>query len=130
MRMIDRFDLYMKYKRLNDNQVSKQLGLTNGVIGKSRKEGRDLSARVLELIENYYTDLNISWLRTGEGEMLKPQPPIENDEPLVFTGDAKLLVIQMSATLHQQEANIAKLTEMVDRLTGGKNEFKKDSAGL
>ena len=129
MRMIDRFDLYMKYKRLNDNQVSKQLELTNGVIGKSRKEGRDLSARVLELIENYYTDLNISWLRTGEGEMLKPQPAIENDEPLVFTGDAKLLVMQMSATLHQQEENIAKLAAMVDRLTGGIDESKKDSAG-
>ena len=127
--MIDRFDLYMKYKRLNDNQVSKQLELTNGVIGKSRKEGRDLSARVLELIENYYTDLNISWLRTGEGEMLKPQPAIENDEPLVFTGDAKLLVMQMSATLHQQEENIAKLAAMVDRLTGGIDESKKDSAG-
>lgn len=127
--MIDRFDLYMKYKRLNDNQVSKQLELTNGVIGKSRKEGRDLSARVLELIENYYTDLNISWLRTGEGEMLKPQPAIENDEPLVFTGDAKLLVMQMSATLHHQEENIAKLAAMVDRLTGGIDESKKDSAG-
>jgi hypothetical protein len=129
MRMIDRFDEYMKHKRLNDNQVSKQLGLTNGVIGKSRKEGRDLSARVLELIENYYTDLNISWLRTGEGEMLKPQPAIERDEPLVFSGDAKILVMQMSATLHQQEANIAKLAEMVDRLTGGAEKPKKESAG-
>ena len=39
MRMIDRFDLYMKYKHINDNQVSVSLGLSNGTIGKSRNPG-------------------------------------------------------------------------------------------
>lgn len=71
MRIIDRFDEYMNFKHLNDNKVSIQLGLTNGVIGKSRKEGRDLSQRVIEQIENFYTDLNIDWLITGEGSMIK-----------------------------------------------------------
>ena len=28
MRVIDRFDLYMKYKGLNDNQVTKDLSLS------------------------------------------------------------------------------------------------------
>lgn len=69
-KIIDRFDEYMRFRHLNDNQVTVALGLTNGVIGKSRKEGRDLSKRVIEQIENYYTDLNIDWLLTGEGEML------------------------------------------------------------
>lgn len=71
MRIIDRFDLYMKYKRLNDNKVTTQLCLSNGVIGKSRKIGRDLSDRVIEQILNFYTDLNKTWLLTGEGEMLR-----------------------------------------------------------
>ena len=54
----------------------------------------------------------------------KPQP--DDDEPLILTGAAKTLVLNMSAalssqeaTLAQQEANIARLTAMVDRLTGG-----------
>lgn len=71
MRKIDRFDEYMKNQHLNDNQVSKQLGLANGVIGKSRQAGRDLSQRVIELIEKCYKNLNINWLSTGEGSMLK-----------------------------------------------------------
>lgn len=75
MRIIDRFDIYMAYAHLTDNKVTNQLGLTNGVIGKSRKPGRDLSDRVIELIENYYQDLNINWLKTGTGDMLKG--PIE-----------------------------------------------------
>ena len=70
-RMIDRFDKYLKYKHLSDNQVTKHLDLSNGVIGKSRNEGRDLSRKVIEKIENFYTDLNTEWLITGEGEMLK-----------------------------------------------------------
>ena len=132
MRIIDRFDLYMKYKGLNDNKVTTQLVLSNGTIGKSRKPGRDLSARVVEQIEKFYPDLNIEWLRTGTGEMIqeapaKPQPV--DDEPLVLTGAAKVLVMNMSATLSQQEANIARLAAMVDRLTGGAADTKKENAG-
>jgi hypothetical protein len=70
MRRIDRFDKYMACMNLNDNKVTQQLGLSVGTIGKSRKEGRDLSDRVVEQILNFYTDLDKVWLLTGEGEML------------------------------------------------------------
>lgn len=80
MRRIDRFDKYMKYSGLNDNKVTVQLGLTVGVIGKSRKEGRDLSDKVIEEILNYYTDINRIWLLTGEGNMLKEQSVFINSE--------------------------------------------------
>ena len=71
MRKIERFDKYMKYKGLNDNKVTVQLGLSVGVLGKSRKDGRDLSDKVIEQILNFYTELNKVWLLTGEGDMLK-----------------------------------------------------------
>lgn len=70
MRRIERFDNYLSYKGLNDNIVTNDLKLSVGTIGKSRKEGRDLSDRVVELILNFYTDLSRVWLLTGEGEML------------------------------------------------------------
>lgn len=70
MRRIERFDIYLKTKGLNDNIVTNDLGLSVGTIGKSRKVGRDLSDRVIELILNFYTDLSKVWLLTGEGEML------------------------------------------------------------
>ena len=69
-RAIDRFDFYMKSAGLNDNKVTVQLGLTVGLIGKSRKEGRDLSRAVISKILETYSDLNPSWLLTGEGDML------------------------------------------------------------
>ena len=83
MRRIERFDKYMEYKELNDNKVTKQLSLSVGTLGKSRKLGRDLSNKVIEQILNFYTDLNRVWLLTGEGDML-----VENENVLGLPSDA------------------------------------------
>lgn len=83
MRRIDRFDEYMAYTHLNDNKVTQQLGLSVGTIGKSRKEGRDLSDRVIEQILNFYTDLNKVWLLTGEGDMLAKRKIPLYDNPTI-----------------------------------------------
>jgi len=69
-RAIDRLDKYLKIKGLNDRQVTLALGLSQGLIGKSRGEGRDLSKNTLNKLLSFYTDLNRVWLLTGEGEML------------------------------------------------------------
>ena len=63
----------MRFKGLNDNRVTLQLGLSVGTLGKSRKEGRDLSDKVIERILNFYMDIDRIWLLTGEGPMLKAQ---------------------------------------------------------
>ena len=63
---IERFDKYMKTKGLNDNKVTNSLGLSIGTLGKSRKENRDLSEKNIEKILNFYTDLNRTWLLTGD----------------------------------------------------------------
>ena len=69
-RVIDRFDFYMKYKGLNDNQVTKDLELSNGLLGKSRKKDRDMSRKIANSATNFYKDLSASWLLSGEGSML------------------------------------------------------------
>ena len=80
MRRIDRFDEYMKHSGLNDNRVTNQLGLSIGTLGKSRKEGRDLSDRSVEKILKFYVDLNRVWLLTGVGEMLNKKKEEEEME--------------------------------------------------
>lgn len=65
----------MAFRGLNDNKITVQLSLSVGTLGKSRKEGRDLSDKVIEKILNFYTEINRVWLLTGEGEMLSSDQP-------------------------------------------------------
>lgn len=97
MKKIERFDKYMEVKGLNDNKVTNDLSLSVGLLGKSRKENRDLSDRVIEQILNFYTDLNKVWLLTGEGEMLKDTTELpedlKSDSALVLDKDFRLVPI-------------------------------------
>lgn len=70
LRKIDRMDLYAEYKNLNDNQITKDCGLSVGTIGKSRKKGKDISRRTAEALLDRYEDLNRQWLLSGEGNMI------------------------------------------------------------
>ena len=53
MRIIDRFDEF-----------------SIGMIGKSRSEGRDLSKKAVQRILAIYNDIDETWFKTGEGEMI------------------------------------------------------------
>lgn len=70
----ERFDKYMQIKELNDNQVTQQCGLSQGLLGQARAGKSDLGSRAIEKILNKYQDLNRVWLLTGEGEMLNTLP--------------------------------------------------------
>lgn len=82
-RKIDRFDQYMKLRHLTDSQVTNYLGLSNGLLGKSRKEGRDLSEKAIQLITEFYYDINSDWLIFGEGRMI--QGPYERINHILET---------------------------------------------
>jgi phage repressor protein C with HTH and peptisase S24 domain len=71
--MIDffsRLDNYMKYKGLNDNKITVDTGISNGLIGKARVRGA-LSQENISKILYKYSELDANWLLTGKGEMLK-----------------------------------------------------------
>lgn len=111
MRRIERFDNYLSYKGLNDNIVTNDLKLSVGTIGKSRKEGRDLSDRVVELILNFYTDLNRVWLLTGEGEMLitDTAPRIEDVSIVRADEEVEVDIDSLIRTWHTTPENFANI---------------------
>ena len=128
MRRIERFDKYMAFKGLNDNKVTVDLGLSNGTIGKSRKDGRDLSDRVIEQILNFYTDLNKVWLLTGEGEMLnkKIYQEAKGDNNTQVAGNGNNVNVTTKSLLEELAAQrkltekaqeqLSKAQEQIDRL--------------
>lgn len=121
-RAIDRFDTYMASAGLNDNKVTVQLNLAVGLIGKSRKPGRDLSRPVIEKILAYYTDLNGVWLLTGEGDMLigqqKPEVPAE-EKP-----------VSGYSLVEYLQKKIAELEGKIEQLNDEKADLLQENAVL
>lgn len=66
----ERFDKYMRLKGLNDNQVTQQCSLSQGLLGQARTGKSDLGPASINKILKIYQDLNKVWLLTGEGPML------------------------------------------------------------
>lgn len=111
-RIIDRFDAYMSSVGLNDNKVTVQLNLSKGLIGKSRKPGRDLSSKIVNQVLDTYTDLSRVWLLTGEGSMLvdSPAPVLESAAPAMNLSNVEILLREMLA---EKEARIDALNEII-----------------
>jgi hypothetical protein len=120
-RTIDRFDAYMASAGLNDNKVTVQLGLAVGLIGKSRKPGRDLSRAAITKILDYYTDLNSAWLLTGEGSMLNTpeQESPEQEQP-----------VPNNSLLDYLQRKIAELEGKIEKLNDEKAELLQENAIL
>ena len=64
----ERLMMFISSMNLTKSAFEKSLGLSNGYINSMRK---GLGYDKLEQLSNLYIDLNMGWLLTGEGEMLK-----------------------------------------------------------
>ena len=72
--MIDRILQIIDYKGINKSIFYKETGLSNGFLDKVK----DIGASKLELILNSYPEIDMEWLLTGKGEMLKSQKVDQN----------------------------------------------------
>lgn len=128
----ERFNEVLRYTKTNVKSLSERLGYARpqGLYDVAAGRTKNISQNLARKIVTEFPEISQAWLLSGEGEMLwAPAPRVEKDDaPLILLGAAKQLVVNMSATLSQQEANIARLAAMVDRLTGGKEDLKKDNA--
>lgn len=75
----ERLKMFISAINLSNAAFEKSLGLSNGYINSMRK---GLGYDKLEQISNLYTNLNMGWLLTGEGEMFKSPLPKEEAAPI------------------------------------------------
>ena len=69
---IDRIFKLIDYKKDSVYKLSKEISVSNGYFSKQRASGGSISSNIIEKIVNYYTDVNVNWLITGKGSMLRP----------------------------------------------------------
>jgi hypothetical protein len=77
MKIINRIFEYIEFKGIKPTRFEKNLGFSNGYLGTQLKRNADLGESVLNKIINYCLDINIEWLITGNGEMLKKSEVLE-----------------------------------------------------
>lgn len=112
MRKIDRFIEYMKIKGLNDNKVTLECGLSQGLLGQAKTGKSDLGAKTIDKILNKYQDLNKVWLLTGEGEMLKsPVQEARGDNNTQIAGNSNN--VNTSAEMQIALNEIAEMRKLV-----------------
>lgn len=71
MSIKERLQRYCKEKHTTIGTFSRHAGISSSYFNNVKSDiGKDIQTR----IANTYDDLNIEWLRTGEGEMLNPPP--------------------------------------------------------
>ena len=64
-RIIDRLTKWMSEHGINDNQLTNMADLSVGLLGNSRKEGRDIGKKATEKILSVLPDIDRNWLLTG-----------------------------------------------------------------
>jgi len=64
---------FIKYSGLSARQFDLSIGASNGYTLRMSKNRASIGSDVIENILRAYPDLNVAWLLTGEGPMLKSQ---------------------------------------------------------
>ena len=99
MCIIERIYQLIDYKKDSVYKISKEIGVSNGYFSKTKAKNGSVGGDIIEKIVNYYTDVNVEWLITGEGPMLK-----EKQAPQANTPDDKYLQLleEHNKTLKEQ----------------------------
>ena len=84
----DRLTIYLKHARVTKVEFGRRIGVSNSYVTSMRKSIQPDKA---EKIAAEFPDLNIGWLMTGEGEMLKPKSAADGELPIT-TGEGSVLI--------------------------------------
>lgn len=109
MRIIDRLYQYLQFHAISAYAFERSCDLSNGYLGKQYRGKGTMGSEVLLKIQECFPDLNIHWLLTGKGRMIRHVLP-SDDEPVVEV----VQVLQEQIALLQK--SLADKNELIDLL--------------
>ena len=127
MSVKERLKKFVEFKELTASAFCKSIGVSNAYISSMNKS---IQPDKIESITLKYPELNISWLLTGEGEMLtgmRPEeaPPDKKRDPEDIKLDLKLEMMQdLLEEMHRREQQYVTELAELRYLLNKKNEIE------
>jgi len=88
--MKERLIEFLAHLGIGQKKFEQNCGLSNGFVD---KVGNNVTIKTLDKISAKYPELNINWLRTGEGEMLKSSTAKEKIRPISESENYKMVPV-------------------------------------
>lgn len=113
---LNRIKQYIDYKGLTISSFEREVGMSNGSFASQLKNNKTIGVDKLENILNIFPDINIEWLLTGNGPMLKKNERTtigEPDEPYGSKGSKDELYERIIA---EQKERIRDLQRTIEDL--------------
>lgn len=113
MTVKERLIIYLDYKKETKSAFGRKIGVSAAYITSMRKS---IDAEKLKSIAMEYPDLNIEWLMTGEGEMLKNSSSFEKNEHDLTVSDMYKEICRLNRIVENQQNTISEQSKTISRL--------------
>ncbi|WP_276392382.1 hypothetical protein [Eudoraea chungangensis] len=129
LKTVDRLIQFINHIDMSARQFDISIGASNGYTLRMKKNQASIGSDVIETILKVYPQLNVAWLITGEGEMLKTK---EVSEILEFEDLSKLKqteieqLIEKKIRSRQEIAIKSIIKEVSDEIEQMKKDLEKN----
>lgn len=125
MNVKERVKIYLEHKKMPISVFEKSINASNGYVNSISKS---IGLDKIELILENYPNLNIEWLLTGKGSMLKADAKtnisqiitgdsnIQSGNNTSITGDCKEKVQELQKQLKEKDKEIERQKKQIDKL--------------
>lgn len=113
MNIFSRILQFIDHKGISKNKFSNEIGLSNSYM--SKMEGSDnVGSKIIEKIVRSYPDISLTWLITGQGEMLKAQT--QDQDQKITDMDYKLIAEERLERIEELKELIGALKYKIGQL--------------
>lgn len=124
MTVPERFYQFMHFKQLKARTVEMECGLSNGYLGKQRKNRGSFGGNILRKIEQRFPELNMTWLLSGEGEMLTAKYREVNtdlfdtveEESVIYGSAQQEIIVLLKRQIEQMESALSDKQKLIQIL--------------
>lgn len=125
LKTIDRLIQFINHIDMSARQFDISIGASNGYTLRMKKNQASIGSDVIETILKVYPQLNVAWLITGEGEMLKAK---EVSEILEFEDLSKLKQTEIEQLIEKKirSRQEIEIKSIIKEVSNEIEQMKKD----